>query len=354
MSRSKRFDSGHGSWPSLDIGPLVFSLVVLTLWVGHARADSITIVSPSTDALVAQKVAVTVTGKPDNAKRLRFYADGDQFAAAPAGQRVTRKWNARKASKGSHVLRVTAFDKTGAALATVQESVFVGTGIVISSPLNNAVVSEPLSVACQIATSVQSVNLMVDGVQKASGPPCSFSFPAGAIANGSHVIAAEAFGSGGAALGTDSLQVKVQSTPTPPTASPTGTPQATPSPGLNPTPQPGGSVTPASSPTPSASASAGQTPSPTPTPAPGAKAYYVDPSGNDSKSGTSPGSAWQTVARVNSANLRAGDVVYFKAGGEWRETLIPNASGSRGAPIVFTAYGNGSLPILCGSDSVTG
>jgi hypothetical protein len=313
MSRSKRFDSGYGLWSSWTTSPLVYSVLVLALWVGHARADGITIVSPASNALVTGKVEVTVTGKPDSAKHVRFYADGSQFAVAPARQLVTRKWNAKKIPTGIHVLQVTAFDKTGAALASIQESVFVGTGIVISSPLNNALISGPLSVACQIASPVQSVNLLVDGVQKASGPPCTFSFPAGAIANGSHVIAAQAFGSGSAALGTNSIQIMVaESTPIQPTPSATLTPQATPSPGQTSTPQPTSSMTPASP-------SPVQTPSATPTPAPGANAYYVDPSGNDSRSGTSPGSAWQTVARVNSANLKAGDVVYFKAGGEWRE-----------------------------------
>ena len=346
MSRSKWFESGRGLRSVGSISALICSVVVLGLWVGRARADNITIVSPSSNALVSGKVDVTVTGKPDNAKHLHFYADGSQFAVAPARSSATKKWNTKKTHAGIHMLQVTAVDKTGASLASVQEPVFVGTGIVISSPPNNDLISGPLSVVCQTASSVQSVNVLVDGVQKASGPECSFSFPAGAIANGSHVIVAQAFGSGSTALGSDSIQIKVaQSTPSQPTASATQSPNATPSPRVSPTPAPTPSVTPASP-------SPGQTPSATPTPAPGANAYYVDPSGNDSRSGTSPGSAWQTVARVNSTNLRAGDVVYFKAGGEWRETLRPNASGSSGAPIVFTAYGDGNLPILSGSDPV--
>lgn len=87
-------------------------------------------------------------------------------------------------------------------------------------------------------------------------------------------------------------------------------------------------------------------PSPNPTPNPGGTAYYVDPAGNDSNAGTTASIPWRTVARVNSAALEPGDMVLFKSGGLWRETL--NASGG----VTFTAYGSGRQPIIDGDDVV--
>jgi acid phosphatase len=54
---------------------------------------------------------------------------------------------------------------------------------------------------------------------------------------------------------------------------------------------------------------------------------------------------------VNSANLQAGDVVFFKSGGIWRERLVPQ-SGAAGAPIIYAAYGSGPQPIISGGDIV--
>lgn len=70
--------------------------------------------------------------------------------------------------------------------------------------------------------------------------------------------------------------------------------------------------------------------------------YYVSISGLDSNAGTSPSSAWRTVGRVNDASLRPGDGVLFQAGQRFSdEVLMPNVSGSSGAPIVYGSYGSG-------------
>jgi hypothetical protein len=84
-------------------------------------------------------------------------------------------------------------------------------------------------------------------------------------------------------------------------------------------------------------------------------AYYLDSStGDDSNSGLSPSSAWRTIGKINSVALAPGDTVYFRRGGLWRETLDPDAGGSPGRPITFTAYGEGPAPIISGSDVVQG
>lgn len=74
--------------------------------------------------------------------------------------------------------------------------------------------------------------------------------------------------------------------------------------------------------------------------------YYVSPTGSDSNSGTSPGHAWQTIARVDRASLGPGDAVLFEGGQRFSDqTLMPGwgspVSGSATRPIVFGSYGQG-------------
>src|SRR6266511_519906 len=42
--------------------------------------------------------------------------------------------------------------------------------------------------------------------------------------------------------------------------------------------------------------------------------YYVSAAGNDNANGTSTSAAWKTIARVNKADLNAGDKVLFEGG----------------------------------------
>lgn len=76
--------------------------------------------------------------------------------------------------------------------------------------------------------------------------------------------------------------------------------------------------------------------------------YYVSTLGNDSNSGLSSSSAWQTLNKVNSFPFVPGDIVRFERGGVWREQLIPQ-SGDIGGYITYTSYGSGNKPLLLGS-----
>jgi hypothetical protein len=78
--------------------------------------------------------------------------------------------------------------------------------------------------------------------------------------------------------------------------------------------------------------------------------FYVDNAGSNSNNGTTPATAWQTIAKVNATTLTPGQSVGFKAGGTWRESLIPGQSGSAGNPITFASYGTGAQPIINGSN----
>ncbi len=85
-----------------------------------------------------------------------------------------------------------------------------------------------------------------------------------------------------------------------------------------------------------------------------ATTYYVDNQlGSDSNAGTSAAAPWKTVAQVNGTWVYPGDNVLFKAGGQWRETLTPNGSGSSAAPVTFGVYGTGNKPELNGAAVVS-
>lgn len=82
-----------------------------------------------------------------------------------------------------------------------------------------------------------------------------------------------------------------------------------------------------------------------------ATTYYVSPSGNDSNNGTSQGTAWRTIERVQSLGytMQPGDQVLFERGGSYPGQLTINSSGTASQPIVFGAYGSGNKPEISGA-----
>ncbi|WP_216477242.1 3-keto-disaccharide hydrolase [Paenibacillus brevis] len=85
--------------------------------------------------------------------------------------------------------------------------------------------------------------------------------------------------------------------------------------------------------------------------------YYVDSSlGNDSSAGTSEGTAWKTLAKVNAMTFSPGDRILLKAGSVWSDQYLDlKGSGAEGSPIVVDQYGSGSKPLIhFGNTSVNG
>ena len=80
-----------------------------------------------------------------------------------------------------------------------------------------------------------------------------------------------------------------------------------------------------------------------------ATTYYVSNAGSDSNAGTSVSRPWATISKVNHTKLLPGDVVQFQRSGTWLEEIQANESGTAEAPILYTAYGNGQVPIISGS-----
>lgn len=80
-----------------------------------------------------------------------------------------------------------------------------------------------------------------------------------------------------------------------------------------------------------------------------AQTYYVDAvAGSDAADGATPGTAWQSLEKVNTAKLGPGDSVLFRCGQIWRGSLKPQ-SGAAGTPVTYGGYGKGAKPALLGS-----
>ncbi|MFN8583672.1 MAG: hypothetical protein U0163_22175, partial [Gemmatimonadaceae bacterium] len=79
--------------------------------------------------------------------------------------------------------------------------------------------------------------------------------------------------------------------------------------------------------------------------------YYVSPAGDDSNNGTSIGSPWKSIARVDAQDFAAGDRVLFQGGATFAGVLAFDAAdqGSPSAPIVVSSYGTGAATIDGGS-----
>lgn len=78
--------------------------------------------------------------------------------------------------------------------------------------------------------------------------------------------------------------------------------------------------------------------------------FYVSPNGYDAASGTTTSAPWRTLARVDSAPLRAGDHVHLEGGATFRATLAPYAgmTSTEQDPIVFDSYGHGRASLAGG------
>jgi hypothetical protein len=85
------------------------------------------------------------------------------------------------------------------------------------------------------------------------------------------------------------------------------------------------------------------------------RAFYVSNSGDDSKNGLTPETAWRTIARVNKQVLEPGDAVLFKRGDTWvNENLAIRHSGTAENRITYSAYGEGDRPVITGIHEVRG
>lgn len=81
--------------------------------------------------------------------------------------------------------------------------------------------------------------------------------------------------------------------------------------------------------------------------------YYVSDSGNDAASGTSPGTAWRTLARVGTAAIPPGATILLHGGERFTGHLrLGNQdAGSAAAPVTIESYGTGPATIYAPGES---
>ena len=81
-----------------------------------------------------------------------------------------------------------------------------------------------------------------------------------------------------------------------------------------------------------------------------AKNYYISSQGNNSNSGLTPATAWQSITKLNASfNLIvAGDSILFKSGEVFYGSIVISKSGTASLPIVIASYGTGAKPIISG------
>lgn len=83
--------------------------------------------------------------------------------------------------------------------------------------------------------------------------------------------------------------------------------------------------------------------------------YYVDAAnGSDKNAGTSAGAAFQSVAKISSIKLQAGDTVLLARGSNYADMLTINGSGTTEKPITIGAYGTGTDPTFTGKQGIYG
>lgn len=85
--------------------------------------------------------------------------------------------------------------------------------------------------------------------------------------------------------------------------------------------------------------------------------YYVKTGGNDGAAGTSDGTAWATITKVNTewaaGTFAPGDKIYFNRGNTFYGSIVVKESGASGSPITIGAYGTGDKPIIYGFTTLT-
>lgn len=79
-----------------------------------------------------------------------------------------------------------------------------------------------------------------------------------------------------------------------------------------------------------------------------ATTYYVSNAGSDAGNGTSTGTSWQTISKINGFTFAANDSILFKCGDSWNERLVPSRSS-----LYFGSYSTGVKPLITGFQTAT-
>jgi hypothetical protein len=78
--------------------------------------------------------------------------------------------------------------------------------------------------------------------------------------------------------------------------------------------------------------------------------YYISPRGNDAQDGTTVGTAWRTIDRVNTATFQPGDRVLFEGGQTFTGSIdLGKNAGTPESPLVVSSYGAQAAVIASGT-----
>src|SRR4029077_13027733 len=81
--------------------------------------------------------------------------------------------------------------------------------------------------------------------------------------------------------------------------------------------------------------------------------YYVKTAGNDGANGTSPGTAWKTIGKVNGQTFVPGDTILFNGGDTFTGGLfLQNIASGSSNPVTFSSYGTGKATISSAAGTV--
>ena len=77
--------------------------------------------------------------------------------------------------------------------------------------------------------------------------------------------------------------------------------------------------------------------------------FYIDSiNGSDTNDGLTPETAWRSLERAHVRTYEPGDKILFRRGGKWTGMFCPAGNGTKEAPIIIEAYGEGEMPWIDG------
>ena len=168
---------------------------------------------------------------------MNYYIDGGYLVSGPP---YTVSWNSTTVANGAHTITAEAHNNAGV-LGSSSITVNVSNGAVgtptrtptpggtptpvvkITAPVTGATVANNVTITVTASAAVAWVNFYIDGGYLVSGPPYSITWNSKTVANGTHTIAATAFGNSGA-LGTSTISVTVSNGVASPTPTSTAVP----------------------------------------------------------------------------------------------------------------------------------
>jgi len=82
--------------------------------------------------------------------------------------------------------------------------------------------------------------------------------------------------------------------------------------------------------------------------------YYIRPGGHNTAAGTTPATAWRTLARADRAVLKPGTRLLLLGGNKYQGTLLigPSDAGSVRKPILISSYGKGRAKIVSSGNGI--